>query len=58
VPIDLDMNRTRPAERGLPMLPSAEMAREIAGDMARMSEIYGTKMQYNESDRTISVMTG
>ncbi len=55
VPIDIDMNRSRPAERGLPAIPSPEFAREIAADMAKMSEVYGTKMRYDESTRTIAV---
>ena len=55
VPLDLDLNRARPAERGLPALPSPELGREIAKDMARMSEVYGTRMQYNDADGTISV---
>lgn len=57
-PIDLDLNRARPAERGLPACPSPELAREIAQDMARMSEIYGTRIQYSEADGTISVSAG
>ena len=55
VPIDLDLNRARPAERGLPAMASAELGREIAQDIARMSEVYGTRIQYNEADGTISV---
>jgi poly-gamma-glutamate synthesis protein (capsule biosynthesis protein) len=55
VPIDLDLNRARPADRGLPAYPSRELGREIAQDMARMSEVYGTRMQYNDVDGTIAV---
>ena len=55
VPIDLDLNRARPAERGLPAYCSPELGREIARDMARMSEVYGTRLQYNDADGTISV---
>jgi poly-gamma-glutamate synthesis protein (capsule biosynthesis protein) len=58
VPIDLDLNRARPAERGLPACPSPELGREIAQDMARMSEMYGTRLQYNDDDGTISVTRG
>ena len=55
VPIDLELNRARPAERGLPACASPELGREIAQDMARMSERYGTRMKYNDGDGTISV---
>ena len=55
VPIDLDLNRARPAERGVPAIPSAELGREIAQDIARMSEVYGTRMQFNDADGTVAV---
>jgi len=55
VPIDLDLNRARPVERGLPALASAKLGREIARDLAQMSEVYGTGMHYNDDDGTISV---
>jgi poly-gamma-glutamate synthesis protein (capsule biosynthesis protein) len=58
VPIDLDLNRARPAERGLPAPASPELGREIAQDMARMSEVYGTRIEYDERDGTISVAAG
>ncbi len=58
VPIDLDLNRARPVERGLPALLSPELGREIAQDMARMSEVYGTRIEYNGADGTISVKAG
>jgi poly-gamma-glutamate synthesis protein (capsule biosynthesis protein) len=55
LPLDLDLNRARPADRGLPEWPSREIGRAIAGDMARMSEVYGTRIQYDDADGTISV---
>ncbi|HZQ61579.1 MAG TPA: CapA family protein [Casimicrobiaceae bacterium] len=58
VPIDLDLNRDRPAERGLPYVPSPEGAREIMQHMARLSEFYGTRLSYSESDGTIAVAMG
>ena len=55
VPMDLDLNRARPAERGLPARASPEFGREIAADLARMSEGYGTRIRYDDGDGTISV---
>lgn len=53
--IDLDLNRKRPSERGLPAIASPELAREIAAAMATMSEVYGTVVTYNEADGLIDV---
>lgn len=55
VPIDLDLNRARPAERGLPAYASPKLGREIAHDLARMSEVYGTKIEFDDANGTISV---
>ena len=55
VPIDLDLNRRRSAERGLPAYPTSEVARLIADELIQVSEIYGTRMQFNERDNTITV---
>jgi len=55
VPLDLDLNRARPAARGLPAIASPALGREIARDMARMSEPYGTRFHYDEADGTIAV---
>lgn len=55
IPLDLDLNRSRPAERGLPACASPEVGREIASEIARMSERYGTRVLYNEADGTISI---
>jgi poly-gamma-glutamate synthesis protein (capsule biosynthesis protein) len=58
VPIDLDLNRSRPAERGLPAPASADFGREIAGDLARISAIYKTNVRYDAGAGTITVSTG
>jgi poly-gamma-glutamate synthesis protein (capsule biosynthesis protein) len=55
VALDLDLNRKRPSERGLPACASPELAREIASDLAEMSKIYGTTVLYNEADGLIDV---
>jgi len=55
VPLDLDLNRSRPAERGLPAYCSPEHGREIARDLERMSKVYGTRIQYDDNDGTIAV---
>jgi poly-gamma-glutamate synthesis protein (capsule biosynthesis protein) len=57
-PIDLDLNRGRPAERGLPAYASPALGRDIARDLTEMSAVYGTTMRYNEGDGTISVACG
>ncbi len=54
--IDLDLNRKRPSERGLPAIASPELAREIAASMAEMSKAYGTRIVYNEADGFIDVL--
>jgi len=55
VPLDLDLNRERPAERGVPKLASPDVGREIARDLTRMSEYYGTTLTYDERDGTIAI---
>lgn len=55
LPLDLDLNRKRPSERGLPASATPELGREIAADMAAMSEAYGTRVTYNEADGLIDV---
>lgn len=54
-PLDLDFRRSRRAERGVPRIPSPELGREIAEDMARMSEPYGTAVRYDAGDGMIAV---
>lgn len=55
LPVDLDLNRPRPAERGLPYWPTPEVGREIAEAIARMSEWCGTRVRYDESDGSIAL---
>ncbi|MFE8151926.1 CapA family protein [Brenneria goodwinii] len=57
LPIDLGMNRERSLDRGLPRLVSAEIGHEIAADLTRMSERYGTVLHYDEALGTISIET-
>jgi poly-gamma-glutamate synthesis protein (capsule biosynthesis protein) len=56
LPLDLDLNRSRPSERGLPACAKPDLAREIAEDLAVMSEAYGTEVRYNEADGLIDVL--
>ncbi len=56
LPLDLNINRSRPSERGLPACAKPDLAREIAEDLAVMSEIYGTTVRYNEADGLIDVL--
>ena len=55
VPLDLDLNRPRRAERGFPAMPTPDTARQIAAEMARMSEYYGTQVTFDEASGLISV---
>ena len=43
LPLDLDLNRPRVVERGLPVIASPEVGRDIARDIERMSEPYSTR---------------
>jgi poly-gamma-glutamate capsule biosynthesis protein CapA/YwtB (metallophosphatase superfamily) len=55
LPIDLDLNRARPAERGLPAWPSPQLGRAIAEQLARLSQYWGTRLTYDEARGTIAV---
>ena len=55
VPIDLDLNRSRPAERGVPYPASAEAAREIAEHVAVLSAPYGTRITYDAERHIMAV---
>lgn len=55
VPIDLNMASEKPLKRGLPVIPAPEVGEEIARSLEKMSERYGTKMQYNKDSGTITV---
>jgi poly-gamma-glutamate synthesis protein (capsule biosynthesis protein) len=56
VPVDLDLRRERPADRGLPAWASPELGREIAADLAGLSQYYGTTIRYDERDNMIEVL--
>ncbi len=47
VPIDLDMNRPRRSERGLPALAAPDVGQAIGQDMADLSTYWGTDVQYD-----------
>lgn len=55
VALDLDLNRKRRSERGLPALADHDLAREIAADMARLSGYWGTTVTFDESDGRIAI---
>jgi len=55
LPIDLDLNRDRPAERGVPYWPSPEEARAICDDMQRLSAFYATRIEFDATDGSIVV---
>ncbi len=57
VPIDLDLNRKRVSDRGLPMLASADESRAIAADMTALSRWYGTQYRLG-ADGLIEVRPG
>ena len=58
LPLDLDLNRARVSERGMPTIAKADEARAITADLQRMSDVYGTKLSYDEADGTIAVIAG
>ena len=53
VPLDLDMNRPRRSERGLPALAAPEIARAIGDDIAALSAFWSTQIRYDETTGTI-----
>jgi len=55
VPLDLDLNRSRPAERGLPYPASPALGRQIADDMTRLSQYWATRIDYDATDGTMAV---
>lgn len=57
VPLDLDLNRKRVSDRGVPAIAGREEAQAIANDMTRLSSYYGTRYQLNE-DGLIAVTPG
>jgi poly-gamma-glutamate capsule biosynthesis protein CapA/YwtB (metallophosphatase superfamily) len=57
-PLDLDLSRARPADRGLPAIATAEEGRAIAEDLARMSACYGTRIVYDSARGQIEALPG
>jgi poly-gamma-glutamate capsule biosynthesis protein CapA/YwtB (metallophosphatase superfamily) len=55
LPLDLDMNRPRPAERGLPAWPAPAVGRAIADEIARLSSFWSTRIAYDPVDGSIAV---
>ncbi|OAA83947.1 CapA family protein [Clostridium ljungdahlii] len=55
LPIDLGLNRKRPLDRGLPVIASNSVGREITKDLNNLSQCYGTRFDYDEEDGTISI---
>jgi poly-gamma-glutamate synthesis protein (capsule biosynthesis protein) len=55
LPIDLDLNRPRPAERGVPRIADAREGQAIADDLARLSTYYGTPIAYTPETGLIAV---
>ena len=58
LPIDLDLNRDRPHERGVPYPASPAVAREIAAEMQAMSAGYGTRITLDEATGTMTAAPG
>lgn len=54
VPLDLDLSRPRPTDRGLPAIASAQEGRAIADDLSRLSRFYGTTIRYDDATGMIS----
>lgn len=57
VPIDLDLNRERPSQRGFPQIASAQLGQEIANDIAALSEYYGTRIEFDADSNLIRIQT-
>ena len=55
VPLDLHLDGEIPLKRGLPVLAEPEVARKMAAHLQKISEKYGTKFTYGETDGTIRV---
>lgn len=55
VPLDLHLDGEIPLKRGLPVLAEPEVARKMAAHLQKISEKYGTKFTYDETDGTIRV---
>ena len=57
LPLDLDLNRERTVERGLPVIADRKLGQQICNNIAAMSEAYGTKLHYDD-DGLITVTAG
>jgi poly-gamma-glutamate capsule biosynthesis protein CapA/YwtB (metallophosphatase superfamily) len=57
LPIDLDLNRQRVSDRGVPALAAHEEAKAIATDMTVLSQWYGTRFELG-ADGLIEVIPG
>ncbi|WP_146553149.1 CapA family protein [Rummeliibacillus sp. SL167] len=55
LPLDLGLNREHPLDRGLPQIASPEVGYEIAHDLNRISQRYGTQFVYNKDKGTIII---
>lgn len=55
LPLDLDLHRKNPLERGLPKIATMETGKEMARDLTEMSRKYGTRFSYNKDNGTISI---
>lgn len=49
LPIDLDLTRPKRMQRGVPYLVNGKVGQEIAEYLTKMSEPWGTVLEYNES---------
>lgn len=47
VPLDLDMNRPRRSERGLPAIAAPDLGRAISDDIAELSTYWGTEVTFD-----------
>lgn len=55
VPIDLDLNRERVSDRGVPAIATREEAQAIADDLTSLSQWYGTRFEL-DADGLIRVL--
>ena len=55
LPLDLDLNRPRVSDRGLPQIASVDEGRAIAEDLKRLSRFWGTEIRYNEATGLIDI---
>ena len=55
VPLDLDLNRERAVERGLPVRATGSLAEEICDEIAQLSRSFGTTATYDAKKMTLNV---